>query len=515
MSDGQIRDLFEDAEEWSPDDDDRGDGNAGGGGPTPNLALPTLQLGSDVEIARCVATILQQQHGKIIFAEGSLWYYAETHWHLLENHELRCIVHQYDGAPVTGGRPIRLNKSRIDSIIYEMTALLADSDFFKGAAVGINCNSGFISFSTDGTPKLETHSPEHRCRHVLSGEWHESWADSTLKDVFWLFELAPNVFLLQRLLEGCFLGDEDVQEKQALLAEIAGAAALGHGTKLMQPKAVILEGKTAENGKSQILDLLRGLLPPSAIATVPAAKMGDQSFLVQLAGKHLNASDELSGADAISSDIFKSVVTGEPVTGRDLYHSAVQFRPIAQHVFGTNALPSFKGGIDRGVQRRLLVLTFNRAIPESERVESIGRRIAEEEASLLLSWAVIGASRLIRQRRFTVPPSSKSALGEWLLGADPVLAWIEACVEEVDPKKASSAEHAIKSRDAYERFRTWAIQEGFRENMLPAINGFVQRLRASRPSISRKHTRDGNVLTGLRFRSITESEGTNFFPTSA
>ena len=174
--------------------------------------------------------------------------------------------------------------------------------------------------------------------------------------------------MLQRLLEGVFLGDEDAREKQALLAEIAGAVALGYGTKLMQPKAVILEGKTAENGKSQILDLFRGLLPPSAIAAVPAAKMGDQSYLIQLAGKHLNASDELSGAEAIASDIFKSVITGDPVTGRDLYRSAFQFRPIAQHVFGTNALPSFKGGIDRGVQRRLLVITFNRTIPENERI---------------------------------------------------------------------------------------------------------------------------------------------------
>ena len=72
---------------------------------------------------------------------------------------------------------------------------------------------------------------------------------------------------------------------------------------------MILEGKTAENGKSQVLDLFRGLLPPEAVTSIPAAKMGDERFLVRLVGKHLNASDELSGADAIASEVFKAVVT--------------------------------------------------------------------------------------------------------------------------------------------------------------------------------------------------------------
>jgi P4 family phage/plasmid primase-like protien len=264
---------------------------------------------------------------------------------------------------------------------------------------------------------------------------------------------------------------------------------------------VILEGKTAENGKSQVLDLFRGLLPAQAVSSIPAAKMGDQHFVVGLVGKHLNASDELSGADAIAGDVFKSVVTGEPVSGRDLYCPAITFRPVAQNVFATNALPSFKGGMDRGVQRRLLVIPFNRTIPEDERLENIGLRIADKEADWLLIWAVAGASRLIRQRAFTIPPSSKDALREWLLGADPVLAWIQICVEVVNPNSPDWEKARIKSKDAHAAFVLWAKSEGFRESTLTASNGFVQRLLANCPSIARKHTRDGNFLTGIRLIS--------------
>ena len=232
--------------------------------------------------------------------------------------------------------------------------------------------------------------------------------------------------MLRRLLTGSFKGDPDAQAKCDLLAEVCGSAALGYATRLVQPRAVVLHGKTAENGKSQILDLARGLLPASAICCVPAAKMGDERHVTGLVGKLLNASDELS-PEAIASNIFKSVVTGEPIEGRDVYKSRVEFRSVAQNLFAANQLPSFKGGVDRGVQRRLLLIPFTRTIPLEERIEDIGKRIASEEADLLLAWAVEGASRLIRRRNFAIPESCREALIEWVLGEDPVLAWIGAC----------------------------------------------------------------------------------------
>ncbi len=91
------------------------------------------------------------------------------------------------------------------------------------------------------------------------------------------------------------------------------------------------------------------LLPASAICSVTAARMGDERHIVGLVGKLLNASDELSSSAAITSETFKAIVTGEPVEGRDVYKSRIEFRPIAQHIFATNTLPPFQGGMDRGV----------------------------------------------------------------------------------------------------------------------------------------------------------------------
>jgi len=57
MSDDQIQDLFQNAEEWSPHDDND-DGDNSGGSPGPNSPLPPLELGSDVEIADGVSQAL-------------------------------------------------------------------------------------------------------------------------------------------------------------------------------------------------------------------------------------------------------------------------------------------------------------------------------------------------------------------------------------------------------------------------------------------------------------------------
>src|SRR5690606_19466623 len=160
----------------------------------------------------------------------------------------------------------------------------------------------------------ERHAPEHGCRHTLSGRWSEG-ADAT----------PPEGSMLQKLLRGVFWGDEDAAQKIDVLAEVVGAAALGYATRLRQPRAVILQGETAENGKSQVLDLARSLLPANAISSVTAARMGDERHIVGLVGKMLNASDELSAASAVASDTFKAIVTGEPVQGRDVYKSRVEF----------------------------------------------------------------------------------------------------------------------------------------------------------------------------------------------
>ena len=209
-----------------------------------------------------------------------------------------------------------------------------------------------------------------------------------------------------------------------------------------------------------------------------------------------STSDELPSTKTIASPEFKRVVTGQQMTGRPAYGQVVHFYPRAQHVFAANLLPGFTGGIDKGVERRVLLLVFDRSIPEAEQIPGIGGRIAEEERDLLLAFCVAGASRLRANGKFTVPASSAEALATWFNTADPVWGGVYAQVTAVTVKPE---EHRVTSAEAHHRFVQWAVGQGFRESTLPGSSGFVQRLRAHAPGIrAGGHTRTGNYLIGIR-----------------
>src|SRR5271166_6135038 len=139
----------------------------GGGLATPG-APRQLDIGSDIEIAECVANDLRRDFGEIVFADGDFWLYEGTHWQPIDDPTARRTVHLYDGAIYRGasGKPsiVRLSKSRIDSVLHEMGAMLARPDFFANAAVGIKCASGFIVFDPTDRPSKESGGAAHGSR---------------------------------------------------------------------------------------------------------------------------------------------------------------------------------------------------------------------------------------------------------------------------------------------------------------------------------------------------------------
>ena len=441
--------------------------------------------GTDVEIADAVLRDIEDaNNSSVVAAEGGLHVYTGNQWRSLDEHEIANAIYRYDGRKCGKRATIKLSDSRTRSIQAIMFNRAADPDFFADAPVGINCASGFITFDESGTPSLEPHAAGHRQRHCLPGHWADGdeWAGGGL---------------LGKFLDGCFGADNDLAQRVDLIAEICGVAALGAATSMIAPKAIVAFGVSAANGKSELLKVVSGLLPPDAVCTVPPTKFSDERMVVKLVGAKLNACAELGTSHAIAADIFKSAVTGDQITGRALYRDPVFFRPAALHLFATNGLPAFHGGIDRGVQRRLLVLSFNRSIPTKNQIMDIGARIAAEEANALLAFAVEGASRVLRSGRFTEPPSSQSTLNEWIFSADPVLAWKESCTDY-------GVGERTPTKRAYAQFTIWAEDNGFRKDRLPAANTFVNRLIAQDGRLSTARTSNERFIDGLRLKSASK-----------
>ena len=167
------------------------------------------------------------------------------------------------------------------------------------------------------------------------------------------------------------------------------------------PKGIVFFGATASNGKSTILNLIRLLLPRTATCSIPPSDFEKEQSLPTLVRKTANLTDEISNYKSIASDKMKSLITGDIVAAKIVYQPVFNFQLIATHIFATSELPSIKGSVDAGVERRMLVMPFTKTIPEEQRITNLKELIADKEASLLVSEAIKTAPRHNKEEYLT------------------------------------------------------------------------------------------------------------------
>ena len=415
-----------------------------------------LRLGSQVEVANLLCDeIKTETEAELVFSEGMFWAYNSTHWENMPESALRKRVHKLDGTVYGNKKTLRVSKGFIDGTLKEMTAIVDMPGFFEARDEGVNLLNGFVRIEKAGNVCLEPHSPNHRQRFLISQEW-----------VPYLSEVPPGNF--QRLLSGSF-GDEDNASHQLML-EVLGAAICGINTKLGNPKAFVLHGPSAANGKSTFQALIRRLLPTSVVACIAPADLGEPQFLATLAGCQVNLTDEISSSKAIATDRFKATVTGDPVQAKAIYREPFSFTPTALHIFSANHLPSLSGGVDNGIIRRIVVIPFNRSIPESERISDLAERIIEHEGDLLVSLVLQAAANVVSRGHYSLTVESKIATEQWFKDVDPVTEWFEDGGLERHVKTAG-----ILVRELYTRFRDDSSNLGITH--IPGQNRFKQRLR--------------------------------------
>jgi P4 family phage/plasmid primase-like protien len=451
-----------------------------------------LTIGSDSEVATCVARDLRASIGQTIHCDGDFYAWGGTHWIKIPVERLHKFIQAYDGCEfqTAAGKPSRylLNKARHNSVLHLLRLDLTEPDFFRNSPCGVACRSGFIALSDCGEAVLKQHAPEQRQRHLIEADWSGD-----------LTEVPAIGSLLEKLISGSFHRDADAASKPQLLAEMMGVAVFGIATRLTEPKSVILLGETAGNGKSQVLNMMRGLLPASGVASVAPAEMAKEQRRAQLAGVRLNAADEL-GVEAIRSDTFKAIITGDRISAKTVYKPPFEFFPEAFHVFATNVLPPFADGMDRGVRRRLAILPFGRTIPVEERIPDLGRRIATEEADALLAMATAGAQRVLQQGGFTQIASGRERMAEWIVLSDVVAAFFE---DETAVFITGRREDRVTSKDAYRAFCKWTKEEGLPDARRPTHGQFTGRVKElGRPGLRITRTgKSGTCFYGIRLGS--------------
>lgn len=372
--------------------------------------------GDDTEVGRrYIADENTNAPAPVVWVDYFLWKYAESTglWFPVADTEERVAIMRYAGAPV-GARqlPLKLDSHKITGVAKCGHDIAANPTFFRQAPPGVTFANGHLRVTATDVG-LVAPSPDHRARLGLA----------------FAYEPRP-VPLFLRFLHDMFRDDGDRPAKIDCLQEFLGACLLGIATRY--ETACILEGR-GSNGKSQLIKIVAALFPPSAITAVKPQAMADKFERARLVNSRINLVSELPESDILESEAFKAIISGDLMDGRNPYEKSITFTATAGHLYAANSLPA-TGDTTLGFWRKVLVIACNRNFEgDPEKVTAIAAGIIAAELAGIAAWVVEGGIRLLKQDRYTVPPSSEAAKAKWRIASDPVARFFQECLAPAPP----------------------------------------------------------------------------------
>jgi P4 family phage/plasmid primase-like protien len=336
--------------------------------------------------------------GEIRYDQGRFWQWSGAHFAALSEEDVRQqVADQIQNNPLV--------KRHNDYVSVAKTiAMIARRPLAEELEDGINFANGFL----DTNLVLHDHSPKYGKTFTMPFNYVPERAGEAHK---WL-----------EYLERSWGDDEDYSDKVAALQEAMAATMFGIAPKFQ--RAILLHGK-AKSGKTQALEVLRTMMPPAAIASIPPTLWGERFQLTPMVGKTLNICGELPEEATIEGRAFKEIIEGTVQNTEFKGGEIFQFKPVAAQWFGSNHLPRSRD-TSQGFARRWLILDFLRAVSAGDRVVDFYKVLIAEEREAIAAWAVQGLKRLMANGDYTQPASHHNRLNQIVRANNSVAAFIQS-----------------------------------------------------------------------------------------
>jgi P4 family phage/plasmid primase-like protien len=289
-------------------------------------------------------------------------------------------------------------------------------------------------------------------------------------------------------------------------------------------KAFVLIGEGA-NGKSTLLSVMEDFLGKRNTTAHSLQDISKNKFaLSDLVGKLADFGAELPSSRLENSDVFKSLVTGDPLPAEKKYEMPFPFRNYAKLIFATNQMPSF-ADVSSAFYRRWVIINFPNRFMAPELVEAEKKRMRNEgqseeeierqtanlkvadpfikqkittpqELSGILNWALAGLKRLIDHGfKFTSETIPEETGEEMQKMIDPVKSFLDDEVEITN-----NMDDYVLKESLYNRYTAYC-----RQKKLWAVTNvtFFKRLRMIINYSETQLRTAGNkrVVLGLKFLS--------------
>ncbi|MDL0088503.1 phage/plasmid primase, P4 family [Campylobacter gastrosuis] len=188
---------------------------------------------------------------------------------------------------------------------------------------------------------------------------------------------------------------------------------------------LFLYGKSGANGKSVILDTIRAFFGDENVSSLQLQQFEGHQ-LYGLANKLINIGSEIdkNGTDKGQLANLKALVSTKDSIminpkNKDPFNLMPNEKP--KLAFAGNEKP--KQGLDNGVFRRMILLTFDKEVRDGAKIHGLSERFKDELAGIF-NLAIAGLQRLITQGKFTRSKRMLSELEEYKDEINPIRTFV-------------------------------------------------------------------------------------------
>jgi len=228
--------------------------------------------------------------------------------------------------------------------------------------------------------------------------------------------------------------------------------------KFKVEKVAVLHGSGA-NGKSVFFEVISELMGKRNLSFKGLGDIcsnGDKgnNHRAELEGKLINYASELNpqGADF---DIFKALVSGEPVSARRLFKDVFTMANTAKLIFNTNTLPK-EAEKTKGYFRRFLIIPFDVTITDDKKDINLHNKIIDAELSGVMNWVIAGLKRLLENQDFTYSEKIHDAVEAYKKETNSVALFIE------EEDFVADVNGVYPNKQLYSLYSDWCQDSGMR-----------------------------------------------------
>ena len=241
--------------------------------------------------------------------------------------------------------------------------------------------------------------------------------------------------------------------KMQFLYQVAGYCLL---KKNLFAKFFIFKGEGG-TGKSTYMNLLQMLIGDKNCSHVSLCDFDKDYYLSTMVSKLLNVDDDVVDGKALeNTGRFKSIISGDKISVRQIYREVMDFIPYATCLFSCNRLPRIMDNTS-GLYRRMVLIELNHKIAKPDPL--FMNKITEQDMEYLLFKAVEGIKLAIEEGRFRISTSEEELLKLFKRRQSPINEWL------YDNDMRIEDFHTKDCLPLYTQYIEWCNMNGYSKTM--------------------------------------------------